>query len=135
VHRVRAARQLVPDQLGPRVGERDLDLVEREVHLVGDRHGHGRRDALAHLGARQRKRRGAVRIDRDRDQARRRRGRLRQQVGQVVVVDRLVCGDCRRCGLRRAESGAGDQRRPGNQVAEKPSAGDPAGGRVNTKHL
>jgi hypothetical protein len=54
VHRVRAARELVEQQLGPGIGERDLDLADRQVHLVGDRHRHGSRDPLTDLGTRQR---------------------------------------------------------------------------------
>ena len=60
VHRVRAAGELVEHQLGPRVGERHVDLVQREVHLVGDQHRDRGGDALADLGARQGERHRAV---------------------------------------------------------------------------
>ena len=65
---------------------------------------------------------------------RRRSGRLGQEVGEVVVVDWLMGGD-RRGRRLHAELCTGDERGSGDQVAEKPSAGDPASGRLNTKHL
>ncbi len=52
------------------VGRRDGDALQRQVELLGDQHRRGRRDALPDLGARQRERRGAVRVDADGDQAR-----------------------------------------------------------------
>ncbi len=98
-----------------------MDLVEWDVHLVRDRHRDGGGDPLRHLRPRQRKRHRAVRVDRDGDQVRRRHRRVGQQVVQVVVIDRLMRGDRGPRGLDLQLSG-GDQRRPGDQVADEATA-------------
>ena len=79
------------------------------------------------LGARQGERDGAVGVDRDRDQVRRRPGRVGQQVGQVVEVDRLSGGDGGLRCLHRVSSRRGDERRRGDQVADEPPPRDAVG--------
>ncbi len=115
------AGELVGEQVGTGVGERHPHLRQRQAQLVGDEHGHGRRDALADLLAGQGAGHRAVALgDEDDEPALRRLAGQDQDVAEVLQVGRL----------RRAGQGVGGaaeqpgvdghgQRRPGDEEGEE----------------
>ncbi len=103
---VGAAGELVEHQLRTRGSERHRDLLQRQVELLGDQHRRGRGDALADLGAGQCEGRGAVLVDRHRDQVGGRPGGVGERVVEVVQLGRLRAGrDLRGGRLGEAEVG------------------------------
>lgn len=129
---VRAAGELVEQQLGPCVGEGDVDLLQRQVEFLGDQHRAGGGDALADLGPRQGEGGSAVAVEPDGDQVRRGQRGVGEHVVEVVDLGGAGQRGDRRGGLAgrqdRLAQGCGDgERRRGDHIAEEAASAEAVG--------
>ena len=124
--RGRATRQLVDQELRPRIGQRDIHHVQWHVQLFGDHHRQGGGDALARLGPRQLESHPAVLAHRQAHQGHGGQRGQRHRVAQVEEIDRVGWGERQgsfgiaRCG----ETSRDRQHRRRQRVGQQAAAAD-----------